>query len=177
MMKSITTYQFSLEKMRGARRSVWNIFLFLLVASPFLAIIRWWNTGKFDWEIFVIIPPLLIVCALLYSKLVVKEPADRTIFLSPEGVYFPSVTHVAIPWQGIDRLFFGDELPTIGFAINSAYISKNEMILTNTASRAKKRWDLYYLEFIPSLYEREGPSMAEQIRSHAPHLIPPSEGI
>jgi hypothetical protein len=177
MSGNVTTYVFSPNKLRKRHGTVWNLFFIFLTFTPFLALIQYMSNGSIDWETFALGLLFASISVFVLNKFLFKEPSDPRITLSSEGIHFPSVSNNPMPWVAFDAVMEGDEVETIIFRIQSEFISKNEAILTDAASRVKKRWDLYRLEFMPSLYEREGPSLTEQIRLHAPHLTPPNQEV
>jgi hypothetical protein len=128
------------------------------------------------WILFAFIQPLFENFIRPIFPLI-KKSCDSHFKISEEGIHPQETTYHPIPWQAIAMCQTETDSSTIGFHIKSKSIQDVEDDLLDKAASGARHWAPYRILFEPALYDREGPSLADQIRRYAPHLKPPGENI
>jgi hypothetical protein len=115
--------------------------------------------------------PIIFFLYFVYVYIKDKNVQFGKIVIDNIGVHFQKETLKPVPWSSISSCEAGHDTPDIFFAIRPEFMTQF------TSNRYDSDWNANSLWFEPSLFERKGPSLADQIRRHAPHLRPPGENI
>jgi hypothetical protein len=177
-LNSISFYQYNQLKSNKYYASKRSKF-FIAIASVLTIAISLYYVGvpiKDIMSLFIFInflPPSFIRSI---SPLI-KKPCYSHLTISEEGIHPKETTRHPIPWQAIALCQTEPSSNMIGFHIKSKSMQDVEEDLIDKVASKARYWGPYRIVFEPARYDREGPSLADQIRLHAPHLKPPAENI